>query len=93
MKSLVASVGFDEFSDKSHLQYYNGPKMAVKEKEAAKKKDMKKKLKLLKGLSKNLSIFSDIGFGLNPADGLDHQVKGQMISVCPISLFTLFLNW
>ncbi|KAL4579184.1 hypothetical protein LXL04_015321 [Taraxacum kok-saghyz] len=81
VKSLVASVSFDEFSDKSHLQYYNGPKMAVKEKEvAAKKKDMKKKLKLLKGLSKNLSIFSDIGFGLNPADGLDHQVKGQMIS-------------
>lgn len=81
VKSLVASAGLDEFSDKSHLQYYNGPKMAVKEKEiASKKKDMKKKLKLLKGLSKNLSTFSDMGFGLNPDDGLDHQVKGQMIS-------------
>ncbi|CAH1439579.1 unnamed protein product [Lactuca virosa] len=81
VKSLVASVGFDEFSDKSHLQYYKGPMMAVKEKDiASKKKDMKKKLKLLKGLSKNLSTFSDMGFGLNPDDGLDHQVKGQMIS-------------
>lgn len=81
VKSIVASTGFDQFSDKSHLQYYSSPKMAVKEKEvASKKKEVKKKLKLLKGLSKNLSTFSDMGFGLNPDDGLDHQVKGQMIS-------------
>ncbi|KAK1407818.1 hypothetical protein QVD17_39445 [Tagetes erecta] len=78
-KSFAACVISDEFTDKSHLQYYNGPRLAIKEKES-KKKEMKKKLKLLKGLSKNLSNFSDMGFCLKPEDGLDQQVKGQMIS-------------
>nr|XP_043640202.1 diacylglycerol O-acyltransferase 3 [Erigeron canadensis] len=70
----------DGFVDKSHLEYYNnGPKMAVKEKDV--KKEMKKKLKVLKGLSKNLSTFSELGFCLNVDSGLlDQQVKGQMIS-------------
>lgn len=88
--SVVSLVSSDMFSDKSHLEYYNnnnnnnGPRMSVKEKEdiGLKKKEMKKKLKLLKGLSKNLNTFSDMGFGLNPDNnGLDHQVKGQIISV------------
>lgn len=76
-RSLVAVC--DGFVDKSHLEYYNGPKMAVKEKDV--KKEMKKKLKVLKGLSKNLSTFSELGFCLNVDSGLlDQQVKGQMIS-------------
>ncbi|XP_071692981.1 diacylglycerol O-acyltransferase 3 [Rutidosis leptorrhynchoides] len=77
-KSVVASVGF---SDKSHVEYYSGPpRMAVKEMET-KKKEMKKKMKLLKGLSKNLADFSEMGFGLNLDHGsLDQQVKGHMIS-------------
>jgi hypothetical protein len=41
----------------------------------------KKKLKLLKGLTKDLSKFSDIGFGLDSADALLHQVQGKLLSV------------
>ncbi|XP_024995180.1 diacylglycerol O-acyltransferase 3, cytosolic [Cynara cardunculus var. scolymus] len=78
-KSVIALAGCDEFSDKSHLQYYDyngGPRMSMKEKE------MKKQLKLVKGLSKNLARFGDMGFGLNlnVNDGLDEQVRGKMIS-------------
>uniref|UniRef100_A0A2N9EID0 Uncharacterized protein n=1 Tax=Fagus sylvatica TaxID=28930 RepID=A0A2N9EID0_FAGSY len=40
----------------------------------------KKKLKLLKGLTKDLSKFSDIGFGLDSADALLHQVQGKLLS-------------
>ncbi|KAK9080075.1 hypothetical protein SSX86_001750 [Deinandra increscens subsp. villosa] len=81
-RSFGGCVVSGEFSDKSHLKYYDGPRMAVKEKDemASRKKEMKKKLKLLKGLTKNLSTFSDLGFCLHPDDGLDEQVKGQMIS-------------
>ncbi|KAD4385149.1 hypothetical protein R6Q59_010700 [Mikania micrantha] len=78
-KSFAGCVVSDEFSDKSHLQYYYEPVMAVGE-IGLKKKDVKKKLKLLKGLSKNLSDFSEMGFCLNLDNGLDQQVKGQMIS-------------
>nr|GEV36772.1 putative mitochondrial protein [Tanacetum cinerariifolium] len=42
------------FSDKSHVEYYNGGTMEIKVKEE--KKELKKKMKLLKGLSKNLGI-------------------------------------
>lgn len=72
------------FCDDGHLRYYNGPRCGggkmekVKEKEA---KKLKKKLKLLKGLKKDLSVFSEMGFGLVPDQGLADQVKGKMISV------------
>ncbi|XP_076933367.1 diacylglycerol O-acyltransferase 3-like [Bidens hawaiensis] len=59
-----------EYSDKGHLQYY----------ERVKKKEVKKKLKVLKGLSKNLNTFNQVGFCLDPGCGLDQQVKGKMIS-------------
>ncbi|XP_076951143.1 diacylglycerol O-acyltransferase 3-like [Bidens hawaiensis] len=59
-----------EYSDKGHLQYYEG----------IKKKEVKKKLKLLKGLSKNLNTFTEMGFCLDPDSDLDQQVKGKMIS-------------
>lgn len=78
------------FCDNGHLEYYNGPTTTStcsaagrNDKEITskkKKKTMKKKLKLLKGLSKNLSTFSDMGFGLDPDHGLADQVKGKMIS-------------
>lgn len=45
------------------------------------KKMMKKRLKLLKSLSRDLSMFPDLGFVLDN-HGLDDQVKGNMISVC-----------
>ncbi|CAL5346754.1 unnamed protein product [Camellia sinensis] len=85
------------FCDDGHMQYYygygstppirgragTGKKDHAKEKEttANKKKKLKKRLKLLKGLSKDLSMFSDMGFGLDPHNhGLVDQVKGKMIS-------------
>ncbi|KAM0008026.1 putative diacylglycerol O-acyltransferase [Helianthus debilis subsp. tardiflorus] len=85
-KWLGVCVVAGEYSDKGHLKYYEGTRMAVKEKEkdemVLKKKDMKKKLKLLKGLSKNLNTFSEMGFCLDQddGDGLGQQVKGKMIS-------------
>ncbi|XP_076928304.1 diacylglycerol O-acyltransferase 3-like [Bidens hawaiensis] len=60
-----------EYSDKGHLQYYEGIK---------KKKEVKKKLKVLKGLSKSLNTFTKLEFCLDPDSGLDQQVKGKMIS-------------
>lgn len=43
---------------------------------------MKKRLKLFKGLGKDIVLFEDLGFGLDPAHALADQVKGKMISVC-----------
>ncbi|GFZ11540.1 hypothetical protein Acr_22g0009380 [Actinidia rufa] len=79
------------FSDKAHLQYYStttpqiqircSAKLKEKDNPKANKKKIKKRLKLLKGLSKDLSTFSHLGFGLDPHDhGLLDQVKGQKIS-------------
>ncbi|KAF3456431.1 hypothetical protein FNV43_RR01081 [Rhamnella rubrinervis] len=72
------------FSDNGHLQYYVGPRCGVKEE----KKDKilggvttKKKLKLLKGLSKNLpSSFSELGFPLDLQEGLATEVENKLIS-------------
>jgi hypothetical protein len=82
------------FSDEGHLRYYNGPAVAVAASLSATKcgggkkeqvkdvvaKKMKKRLKLLKGLKKDLSMFSEMGFGLNPDHDLADQVKEKMIS-------------
>ncbi|CAI9756650.1 unnamed protein product [Fraxinus pennsylvanica] len=68
------------FSDTGHLEYYNynnkssgiircGKRETIKEKET---KKIKNKLKLLKGLSKDLSTFSNMGFGFN-----SDEVKGN----------------
>lgn len=52
---------------------------------------VKKKLKLLKGLSKDLSTFSGMGFSLDHHhQDLLSQVRGNMISVWPQFLFTSF---
>ncbi|CAI9772921.1 unnamed protein product [Fraxinus pennsylvanica] len=71
------------FSDTGHLEYYNynnktsgiiwcGKKENIKERET---KKIKNKLKLLKGLSKDLSTFSNMGFGFN-----SDEVKGNTIT-------------
>lgn len=78
------------FRDQSHLNYYyeaprSGPK---KEKE---KVTTKKKLKLLKALSKDLSLFSDLGFGVHSGESLAGEVKERMMSVSFIHL--LFLSF
>lgn len=79
----------NEFSDKGHINYYFEPtrcggeekvkeKVKVMEKE---KKAMKKKAKVLKSLSKNLNMFSSIGFGLDPEAGLVAEIQNKTISV------------
>ncbi|CAK9143917.1 unnamed protein product [Ilex paraguariensis] len=81
------------FCDDGHVQYYSGSTSTIrcsggkrekaKEKEKVKDtmaKEMKKRLKLLKGLRRDLSTFSEMGFGLDPDHGLVDQVKGKMIS-------------
>ncbi|KAL6553268.1 hypothetical protein OROGR_007110 [Orobanche gracilis] len=58
----------------------NGDKDKVHRNDKASKKMMKKQLKLLKGLSRDLSTFSEMGFGLDSHGLLLDQVKGNMIS-------------
>ncbi|RZC48812.1 hypothetical protein C5167_017235 [Papaver somniferum] len=71
------------FLENGHLQYYVSPPMSgLKNKEKKEKKNLemgiiKKKLKLVKGLSKNLSMFESMGFGLEMENGLISQVKGK----------------
>lgn len=43
-------------------------------------KKLKKKMKLLKALSRDITVFSDMGFGLASDLGLAGEVKGKMIS-------------
>lgn len=51
------------------------------------KKMMKKKrLKLVKSLSRDLSMYSDLGFVLDN-HGLDDQFKGNIISVCRLNQY------
>lgn len=95
LRVSVKPRNFYGFCDDGHLQYYSsvircgGGALKEKEKElSCKEKKMKKRLKLLKGLSKDISMFSDMGFGLDPDHGLADQVKGKMISV---RLLTIFL--
>ncbi|KAG6423644.1 hypothetical protein SASPL_114046 [Salvia splendens] len=92
-KNRVLSSGF---GDRGHLQYYNssfdseegvsGRRMSVmngKEVKSVKEKSvkkMKKQLKLLKGLSRDLSTFSQMGFGMDSDSSLVDQIKGNMIT-------------
>ncbi|XP_010271032.1 PREDICTED: uncharacterized protein LOC104607168 [Nelumbo nucifera] len=68
------------FSDNGHLQYYVSPRCARNKREKVKKKEkdsematIKRKLKLIKGLSKNLSMFSQMDF----LEFGDDSVKGD----------------
>ncbi|KAL3849833.1 hypothetical protein ACJIZ3_011715 [Penstemon smallii] len=82
------SVMVSEFCDKGHLKYYNSSSISVMmrcEKQENKglkkvKKLKKQKLNLLKGLSRDLSTFSQIGFGLDSDHSLLDRVKGNIIS-------------
>ncbi|ESQ30729.1 hypothetical protein EUTSA_v10011577mg [Eutrema salsugineum] len=75
----------NEFADKEHMNYYFKPTRCGGEKEKVKlmekeKKALKKKAKVLKSLSKNLNMFSSIGFGLNPEAGLVSEIQNKSIS-------------
>lgn len=82
--SLGAVRSNSAFCDNGHLQYYyagprcGGNKEKVKEKGSS--LPAKKKLKLLKGLAKDLSKFSEMGFCLDSDDGLAAQDQRRAIS-------------
>ncbi|GLT80988.1 hypothetical protein SLA2020_523970 [Shorea laevis] len=61
------------FRDKGHLAYYNGsPRCGAK-------KEIKKKLKMLKGLSKELSMFENLVFVEEPESSLSGDDQGKII--------------
>lgn len=64
------------FKDEGHLRYYASSTPA----RCGPKKEEKRKLKLVKGLEKDLSALYSIGFGLDKGEGVSGEVKGQMIS-------------
>ncbi|XP_058084374.1 diacylglycerol O-acyltransferase 3-like [Magnolia sinica] len=74
--------GGSEFSNDGHLCYYAvSPKCGGKKKEKNPEAAMiKKRLKLVKGLSRDLSAFSGMGFGLETGESLIGEVKGKTIS-------------
>lgn len=65
------------FQDKGHLSYYYEPTRCGGKKE----KEIKERAKLVKSLSKKLSTFSSVGFGVDPQDGLVGEVQSKTISV------------
>lgn len=71
------------FEDNGHLDYYMVCGEGKKGKKGWNGVSTKKKMKLLKGLTENLSMFSELGFGveLNCGDeGLGGEDKSKMIS-------------
>lgn len=67
------------FCDNGHVEYYySGPRCGGNNKKE-KEKEIKKKLKLLKGLSM-LSASSQISTGLDTEEGLGAQDQGKLIS-------------
>ncbi|XP_077232661.1 diacylglycerol acyltransferase [Tasmannia lanceolata] len=90
-KPIYSCVGC-EFSDEGHRQYYESVRSGGKKKE---KKDkilgadmVKKRLKLIKGLTKDLSVFYEMGFGGQNGEDLVEEVRGKMISEAAEVLLT-----
>lgn len=73
------SAGLGFVNKQSHEHHHHGGFVEMKKKE--KVGSIKKKLKLLKGLSKDLSTFSQMGFAVDQDQNLLTQVRGKMISV------------
>ncbi|KAF8409436.1 hypothetical protein HHK36_005512 [Tetracentron sinense] len=69
-------------------KYYVTPRAGGKKKKGAKMVTVKKRLKLIKGLSRDLSMFYGMGFGMETEDGLIGEVKGKMISTKSIEIST-----
>ncbi|KAM7484890.1 hypothetical protein LguiA_000899 [Lonicera macranthoides] len=76
------------FCDMVHEQYYSASRPTIRCGGGKKEKEMKmkKKVKLLKGLSKNLSNLPAIGFGLDPDHDLADQVKGKISEAAELLL-------
>ncbi|KAJ0978733.1 hypothetical protein J5N97_014207 [Dioscorea zingiberensis] len=60
------------FVDDGHLKYYVSC--------GERKKEEKKRAKLVKGLEKDLSVLYSMGLGVSPEDSLTAEVKSKMIS-------------
>ncbi|EHA8592188.1 putative diacylglycerol O-acyltransferase 3 [Cocos nucifera] len=73
-RGLTGSSG-GGFSEEGHLKYYLSPARC-----GARKKEEKRRTKLVKGLVRDLSAFYMLGFGVDAGDGLAGEVKGKMIS-------------
>lgn len=68
------------------MSYYGSPRCGGKKKEksseaAAVMDKKKKKKKVIKGLSKKLLQFSEIGYCAESGEGLISEVRGNIISV------------
>lgn len=72
------SAGLGFVNKQSHEHHHHGGFVKMKKKENV--GSIKKKLKLLKGLSKDLSTFSQMGFAVDRDQNLLAQVRGKMIS-------------
>lgn len=77
----VSGVPDRGFRDNGHLDFYMGPTCGAKKELVKEKKGVKKQLKLLKNLSKNLTMFSQSGFGIDSASGLVGEVQSKTIEV------------
>lgn len=65
----------DWFKDEGHLRYYaSSVRCGGKKKE----KEEKKRLKVVKGLEKDLNALCSVGVG---GEGMVGEIKGQIISV------------
>ncbi|CAL9766534.1 unnamed protein product [Musa acuminata subsp. burmannicoides] len=66
------------FADVGHLNYYASPVRSGEGKR--KKKEQKKRAKLAKGLSRDLTTLFTLGIGADAAEGVAGEVKAKMIS-------------
>ncbi|XP_038976589.1 diacylglycerol O-acyltransferase 3-like [Phoenix dactylifera] len=81
-RGLSGSCG-GKFFDEGHLKYYVSPARCD-----ARKKEGKRRAKLVKVLVRDLSAFYSMGFGVEAGDGLASEVKGKMISEAAELLLT-----
>ncbi|KAF6167206.1 hypothetical protein GIB67_029844 [Kingdonia uniflora] len=90
--NLFLGLSSNGFADHGHLKYYCvAPRCGAAKKKDKKEKGMKmkeksemgtlkKKLKLIKGLSRDLSMFSSMGFGVEAEQGFVGEIKEKKIS-------------
>ncbi|KAJ8465580.1 hypothetical protein OPV22_028132 [Ensete ventricosum] len=76
--SAASGGGGAVFADVGHLNYYASLVRSGEGKR--KKKEQKKRAKLVKGLSRDLTTLFALGIGVDAGEGVAGEVKGKMIS-------------
>ncbi|XP_057797547.1 diacylglycerol O-acyltransferase 3 [Salvia miltiorrhiza] len=76
----AAVTAAEETESGGRMSVMSGKEVKSGKEEKSVKKMKKKQLKLVKGLSRDLSTFSQMGFGLDSAGALLDQIKGNMIT-------------